>query len=75
MAPVDCRDPEVAETANRPGVRALETESRADPAARATERAAIPPELLQDGAQPQRRRVLPFAITVAAVLLPASLRR
>jgi multidrug resistance efflux pump len=61
----------VAETANRPRARALETESRANPVAPAIERAAIPPQPLRDGAQPQthRRRVLPFAITVAAVVV------
>jgi hypothetical protein len=69
MARVGYPESEVAETADRPGARALETESRADPAALAVERAAIPTQSLQDGAQPHRGRVLPFVITVAAVVV------
>jgi RND family efflux transporter MFP subunit len=62
-------EPVVAETANRRGVKALETESRANPAAPAIERAAIPPQPLRESAQPHRRGLLPLAITVAAVVV------
>jgi multidrug resistance efflux pump len=62
-------EPVVAETVDRRGARALETESRASPATPGIERAATPPQALRDGVQPHRRRVLPFAITVAAVVV------
>jgi RND family efflux transporter MFP subunit len=62
MKRVGHSEPVIAKTANRQGARALKTESRANKTA-----PAIPPQPLQDDAQPHRRRVLPFAITVAAV--------
>jgi multidrug resistance efflux pump len=64
-------EPVVAETSNSRGVRALETENRASPAAPAIERAAIPPQPLRDGTHSRRRRVLPFLITAVAVAVAA----
>ena len=62
-------DPMASETENCLGAEALETENRANPAAPAIERVATPPQPLRDGAQPRRRRVLPVAVTVAAVVV------
>jgi multidrug resistance efflux pump len=56
-----------SETANRLGAGALETEGRADRAATVIERAVTAPQPRQIGAQPHRRRVFPFVVTVLVV--------